>query len=106
MGKRFDKEQLEAIETLGSNVLVSASAGAGKTGVLVERLTKRTVTDRISISRIVAMTFTQAAAEEMKKRLAGRLNEEYARADKEEDRLFLAQQLAGLTSADITTIDS
>ena len=106
MGKRFDKEQLEAIETLGSNVLVSASAGAGKTGVLVERLTKRTVTDRISISRIVAMTFTQAAAEEMKKRLAGRLNEEYARADREEDRLFLAQQLAGLTSADITTIDS
>lgn len=106
MGKRFDKEQLEAIETLGTNVLVSASAGAGKTGVLVERLTKRTVTDRVSISRIVAMTFTQAAAEEMKKRLAGRLNEEYSKADKQEDRLFLAQQLAGLTSADITTIDS
>ena len=106
MGKRFDKEQLEAIETLGTNVLVSASAGAGKTGVLVERLTKRTVTDRVSISRIVAMTFTQAAAEEMKKRLAGRLNEEYSKADKQEDRLFLAQHLAGLTSADITTIDS
>ena len=74
MGKRFDKQQLEAIETLGTNVLVSASAGAGKTGVLVERLTKRTVRDKVSISRIVAMTFTQAAAEEMKKRLAGRLN--------------------------------
>ena len=61
MGKRFDKQQLEAIETLGTNVLVSASAGAGKTGVLVERLTKRTVRDKVSISRIVAMTFTQAA---------------------------------------------
>ena len=106
MGKRFDKQQLEAIETLGTNVLVSASAGAGKTGVLVERLTKRTVRDKVSISRIVAMTFTQAAAEEMKKRLAGRLNEEYATAKTEEERLFLAGQLAGLSSADITTIDS
>ena len=106
MGKRFDKQQLEAIETLGTNVLVSASAGAGKTGVLVERLTKRTVRDKVSISRIVAMTFTQAAAEEMKKRLAGRLNEEYATAKTEQERLFLAGQLAGLSSADITTIDS
>ena len=106
MGKRFDKQQLEAIETLGTNVLVSASAGAGKTGVLVERLTKRTVRDKVSISRIVAMTFTQAAAEEMKKRLAGRLNEEYATAKTEQERLFRAGQLAGLSSADITTIDS
>ena len=76
MAKQFDREQKQAINITGTNVLVSASAGAGKTGVLVERLTKRAVTDRIRISRIVAMTFTQAAAEEMKKRLAGRLNEE------------------------------
>ena len=69
MAKKFDAQQREAIDALGTNVLVSASAGAGKTGVLVERLTKRTVIDHVSISRIAAMTFTQAAAEEMKKRL-------------------------------------
>ena len=106
MAKKFDAQQREAIDALGTNVLVSASAGAGKTGVLVERLTKRTVIDHVSISRIAAMTFTQAAAEEMKKRLAGRLNEEYAAATDEKEKQFLASQLAGLSSADITTIDS
>ena len=106
MAKKYDAQQREAIDALGTNVLVSASAGAGKTGVLVERLTKRTVIDHVSISRIAAMTFTQAAAEEMKKRLAGRLNEEYAAATDEKEKQFLASQLAGLSSADITTIDS
>lgn len=106
MAKQFDKEQTQAIMTTGRNVLVSASAGAGKTGVLVERLTKRAVKDRIRISRIVAMTFTQAAAEEMKKRLAGRLNDEYNASTDPEEKHFLSQQLAGLQSADITTIDS
>ena len=106
MAKQFDREQKQAINITGTNVLVSASAGAGKTGVLVERLTKRAVTDRIRISRIVAMTFTQAAAEEMKKRLAGRLNEEYRKATETEEREFLKAQLAQLQSADITTIDS
>ncbi|MGM9941385.1 MAG: UvrD-helicase domain-containing protein [Bulleidia sp.] len=106
MAKKFDEQQRQAIEALGSNVLVSASAGAGKTGVLVERLTKRAVRDRVPISRIAAMTFTQAAAEEMKKRLAGRLNEEYAKSQDEQEKEFLNAQLASLQSADITTIDS
>lgn len=106
MAKTFDAQQRQAIEALGSNVLVSASAGAGKTGVLVERLTKRAVRDRVPISRIAAMTFTQAAAEEMKKRLAGRLNEEYAKSQDEQEKEFLNAQLASLQSADITTIDS
>lgn len=106
MAKKFDREQTQAIEITGTDVLVSASAGAGKTGVLVERLTKRAVKDRIPISRIVAMTFTQAAAEEMKKRLASRLNEEYSKAEEESEKVFLKKQLAELQSADITTIDS
>lgn len=106
MAKKFDREQTQAIEITGTDVLVSASAGAGKTGVLVERLTKRAVKDRIPISRIVAMTFTQAAAEEMKKRLASRLNEEYSKAETDEEKTFLKKQLAQLQSADITTIDS
>ena len=74
---RFDQEQTAAIEAVGRNILVSASAGAGKTGVLVARLKKRCIQDRIPLSRILAVTFTQAAAAEMKKRLAKELNEEY-----------------------------
>ena len=106
MAKKFDAQQREAIDALGTNVLVSASAGAGKTGVLVERLTKRTVSDHVSISRIAAMTFTQAAAEEMKKRLAGRLNEEYAAATDEKEKQFEAKYKSEIKTAYTTEVQS
>lgn len=102
----FDKEQQQAIETTGTNILVSASAGAGKTGVLVERLTKRVVKDHIRVSRILAMTFTQAAAAEMKKRLASRLHDEFQKTDDPTEKEYLNSQLIELESANITTIDS
>ncbi|MBR4163548.1 MAG: UvrD-helicase domain-containing protein, partial [Solobacterium sp.] len=103
---RFDSEQTMAIEATGTNILVSASAGAGKTGVLVGRLTKRILRDRIPVSRILAMTFTQAAAAEMKKRLAQQLNTAYAEADDKEMKEWVSSQLIELESASITTIDS
>lgn len=103
---KFDKEQTKAIEAVGRNILVSASAGAGKTGVLVARLKKRCITDRIPLSRILAVTFTQAAAEEMKKRLAKELNEEYRNCTDPALSGWLGRQLIELESAYITTIDS
>lgn len=103
---RFDAEQTEAIQTTGTNILVSASAGAGKTGVLVGRLRKRCVDDRIPINRILAMTFTQAAAAEMKKRLAKELHNSYTNASDPEEKDWLQKQITALASADITTIDS
>ena len=60
----MDVNQRLAVETTGKNILVSASAGAGKTRVLVERLVKRCVTDRIGMDEILAVTFTEAAAAE------------------------------------------
>ena len=103
---RFDQEQTAAIEAVGRNILVSASAGAGKTGVLVARLKKRCIQDRIPLSRILAVTFTQAAAAEMKKRLAKELNEEYMNCTDPEMKEWLSSQLVELESAYITTIDS
>lgn len=75
MAIQWSEEQLKAIHTVNHNILVSASAGAGKTTVLVARLMKRMLQDHISIDRIVAMTFTEAAASEMKKRLLQSLND-------------------------------
>ena len=63
---KFNNEQLEAINTIDTNILVSASAGAGKTSVLVQRLLKRCIKDKVSLNKIVALTFTDAAAAEMK----------------------------------------
>lgn len=102
----LDQEQEAARTVTGRSVIVSASAGAGKTSVLVQRLLKRCVDDRIELDRILAMTFTKAAAEEMKKRLAGGLNERHAAASGEEERTYIAAQLVKLADASITTIDS
>ena len=64
----WTKEQLEAINLEGNNILVSAGAGSGKTAVLTERV-KRKLLDGISIENLLVLTFTNAAASEMKERI-------------------------------------
>ena len=71
----LNKDQQRAVELAGSNILVFASAGGGKTTVLIERLLKRIIKDQISIDKIIAMTFTEAAASNLKNRLLKRLKE-------------------------------
>lgn len=102
----YSNEQKQAITEKDVNILVSASAGAGKTGVLVARLVKRCVEDRIPITRILAVTFTQAAAAEMKKRLAKELNAKQESTIDESLKIYLQEQIINLENADITTIDS
>lgn len=107
MAIQWSEEQLKAIHTTDHNILVSASAGAGKTTVLVARLMKRMLEDHISIDRIVAMTFTEAAASEMKKRLLQSLNDKLQEPDlDEEEAQYCRQQLILLQSAHISTIHS
>lgn len=95
----FSKAQLQAIYMRDKNIIVSASAGSGKTSVLVERLCQLVLIDHISIDSILAMTFTEDAAGEMKSRLMGRLQQE-------EQTEYIRQQLALLETAKICTIDS
>ncbi len=101
----LDSYQQRAVVTTGKNIVVSASAGAGKTSVLVSRLVKRCVDDHIPISRILAVTFTAAAASEMKKRLTASLYEKMQTANAEE-AAYLKEQIVDLETAQITTIDS
>ena len=106
MSMQFDTEQSLAINTVDTNILVSASAGAGKTGVLVARFIKRCTQDHVPVSRILAMTFTSAAAAEMKKRVARQLHELYDSCKDPEQKQYLSEQLSGLGASSITTIDS
>lgn len=99
---QFNHEQQLAINALGQNVIVSASAGAGKTTVLVARLMKRILKDSVKINAIVAMTFTEAAAGEMKIRLLKELNKAYSLSPTP----FLQEQIAMVETAQITTIHS
>ena len=101
----LDLQQQEARDTINTNILVSASAGAGKTSVLVARLVKRCLNDEVPIQRIVALTFTKAAAEEMKARLSKSFQEELLHCT-ESKKAYIQDQIVALEDADILTIDS
>ena len=106
----FTDEQIKVIKDRGHNILVSAAAGSGKTAVLVERILGRVAdrNERCDIDRIIIMTFTRAAADEMKLRLSRRLAELVAAAAEDEDesyRTHLRRQSMLLRGAYINTID-
>lgn len=98
------KEQAKAIDAKG-NILVSAAAGSGKTAVLVERVIKKLCSkeDGISADKLLIVTFTNAAAAEMRSRIEKRLDEE---CRNNPDDLSLLQQKHLLPLAKICTIDS
>ena len=77
MGTKWTDNQLLAINARGGDVLVSAAAGSGKTAVLVERVL-RMLTDPvnpISIDRLLIVTYTRAAAAQLKERISSKLME-------------------------------
>ena len=100
----WTKEQQQVINQRHSDILVSAAAGSGKTAVLVERIIARVCDpdDSVDIDRILVVTFTKAAAREMKERIFLAL-EKAAAAKPDDERL--ARQLALVHNAQISTID-
>ncbi len=104
MAKGFTEEQKSAIETLDKSVLVSAAAGSGKTSVLIERIIRIILEGRANVDEMLVVTFTNAAASEMKLRLAGAIRQRMA--DHPEDVPRMKDQLARLYKAYISTIDS
>lgn len=101
----FTRDQQTAIETLDANVAVSAGAGAGKTRVLVERYLNILAKDRAACDGILAITFTNKAAKEMKERIRKRASELAAAAEGEEGRRWRAA-LGELEYAPIGTFHS
>ena len=69
----WTREQREAIDRRNANILVAAAAGSGKTAVLVERIKKLIIEDGVSIDRMLIVTFTNAAAAEMKEKIRAAL---------------------------------
>ncbi len=104
MANRWTAEQLAAIEADG-DILVSAAAGSGKTAVLTERLAQRIADGSLSADSVLCVTFTNAAAAEMKQRIALAVSER-AKSASGADKRRLSEQLALIGSADITTIDA
>ncbi|MGM8366095.1 helicase-exonuclease AddAB subunit AddA [Virgibacillus sp. W0181] len=102
---KWTKEQEEAIYTEGSDILVAAAAGSGKTAVLVERIIRKLVSKQnpIDIDELLVVTFTNAAAQEMRNRVGSALEEALA-ADPASNHL--KKQLSLLQSASISTLHS
>lgn len=105
MGMKFTPKQQRVIELHNSNILVSAAAGSGKTAVLVERIIRMICDGEhpADIDRLLIVTFTNAAAAEMRERIAAGIT---ARLEADPGNEHIQKQSALLHNAQITTIDS
>ena len=105
MGVSWTSEQQQVIDLRNRNILVSAAAGSGKTAVLVERIIK-IITDEshpVDIDRLLIVTFTNAAAAEMRERIGNAIEKALQEQPADE---HLQRQLTLIHNAQITTIDS
>lgn len=101
----WTKEQKQVIDLRDRNILVSAAAGSGKTAVLVERIITE-ITQGPSpkdIDKLLVVTFTKAAAAEMRTRIGEALEEKLCQ---EPENQHIQKQASLLHTAQITTIDS
>lgn len=106
MKYRFTPDQQAVIDHQEGNLLVSAAAGSGKTAVLVERIV-RMITDSerpVPVDRLLVVTFTSAAARQMKEKIEGRIREVLESCNQEsESSAYLEEQYYGMAMANIMT---
>ena len=105
MAIEFTKQQQKVIDERDKNILVAAAAGSGKTAVLVERIISL-ITDQdhpVDIDRMLIVTFTNAAAAQMRERISKAV---MARLEEKPENEHLQKQAALIHNAQITTIDS
>lgn len=98
---KWTKSQEETITHRGSNILVSASAGSGKTAVLVERIKNLIIEDGVPVDKLLVVTFTNAAAAEMKEKIVNALNDEIK--ENPGEAVMLKKQLDRICMAQIST---
>ena len=105
MGVSWTAEQQQVIDLRNRNILVSAAAGSGKTAVLVERIIKMITDEKhpIDIDRLLIVTFTNAAAAEMRERIGVAIEKAL---NSQPENEHLQRQLTLIHNAQITTIDS
>ena len=105
MGVKWTEEQQKVIDLRDRNILVSAAAGSGKTAVLVERIIQRLTDERdpVDVDKLLIVTFTEAAAAEMKERIGAAIEKKLSERPGD---THLEQQATLIHSAAITTIHS
>lgn len=99
-------EQQEVVNHGKGNILVSASAGSGKTHTMVTRLIRLIIEENISVSEILAVTFTEASASDMKEKLRKEISATITNTSDEKKREKLLSEISELSCSDISTIHS
>ena len=99
----WTEEQKQAIYEKNNNILVAAAAGSGKTAVLVERIINKVINENVDIDKILVVTFTNAAASEMRERI---LDAIYKKLEENPDSVNLQRQITLLNKSSICTIHS
>lgn len=98
---QWTEQQERAIALTGKDILVSAAAGSGKTAVLTERIKRLVVEQQVPVDRILVVTFTNAAASEMKEKILRALRT--AAEEEDADRMRLRRQIRMASLASIST---
>ncbi len=101
MSVQLTTQQQAAVDNRGGELLVSAAAGSGKTRVLVERLLDRVEQEGLDVDRFLIITFTKAAASELRGKILQGLNQRLAERP---DNRHLRRQLTLVYRAQISTI--
>lgn len=101
---KWTKKQKDAIGIRGKNILVSAAAGSGKTAVLVERIKQLIIEEKVPVDRLLVVTFTKAAASEMKEKIVKALHGEIGK--KGRDISYLKEQAEKIYRSNISTFHS
>lgn len=97
------ENQQKAIDFEKGNVAVTASAGSGKTSVMIDRFIRLVLEKKAEVKEVLAVTFTRLAAAELKERLAKAIRENLAN---KQDVKYLKKQLDELPAANISTVHS
>ncbi|MDD6919785.1 MAG: UvrD-helicase domain-containing protein [Eubacteriales bacterium] len=101
--KLTEKQRL-AIETEGKNIIVSAAAGSGKTKILVDRIIRKILNEKVNITEMIIVTFTVKSASDMKAKIKEALEKQLMVSNSKEESEFLLLQIRNLPKANIQTM--
>lgn len=99
-------QQQKVIDAKCGNILVSAAAGSGKTSVMTERIVGRIIRGELDIRNVLVMTFTDAAAKNMREKIEKNLRKSLAETAKPDKKRFISRQITYLGQSNISTIHS
>ena len=105
MSKQFAPQQQAVLDSISQHQLVSASAGSGKTTVMIQKITDLLLNEKVLTDQLLVVTFTNLASTEMRERLINNMLSALSSAQNEEEKTRIQLILDSLQTASIDTID-